>query len=184
MSKSVLSERIDVCSSISRLNKDGCLDVIRLLPNILGLDDLNQFITKIFMDYGNNWGINQIIHFGDKIKQTLNDENYSQSHKNNACANKNIEQNIQFPLLRLPIDLITQISFYLNEDGIFKFEQCCRLFYQMINNTSYLNLSNNFKTFKIKNETLDQMSQTSYSFFKYSKTKHVQLLCDSRCIHT
>ena len=97
MVKSVLSGRIGVCNSISKLNNDGCLDVIRLLQNVLRLDDLNQFIMKMFMDNSNNWTIDQIIQFENEIKQTLSNQNYihfhshsqSQSDKNKAITNKN-----------------------------------------------------------------------------------------------
>ena len=54
---------------------------------------------------------------------------------------------ILFPLFALPTDLIISTSFFLNEKDIFHFEQCCRLFYQIVNNLSYLDQSNNFKTF-------------------------------------
>ena len=174
MSKSVLNGRIGVCNSISMLNENECLEVIRLLRNVLGLDDLNQFVTKMFMDYSNNWTMDQIIQFENKIQPTLSN---SQLHDNKSITN--INKDVQFHLLRLPTDLIKKTSLYLNERDIFKFERCCRSFYQMINNTSYLYLSNNFKTFTIKNKTLEQMSQTQHSFFKYSKTKHVKLDCNT-----
>ena len=163
MSKSVLSGRIDVCNSISKLNKDGCLDVIRLLQNVMGLDDLNQFTSKIFMNYSNNLTIDQITHFENEIKLTLSNQNFvnshSQSHKNSWITNKDVES-VEFPLLRLPIDLIRQTSLYLHEKDIFNFEKCCRSFYQMINNTSYLNLSNNFKKFTITKNIGSNISNT------------------------
>ena len=181
MSKSVLSRRIDICNSISKLNEDGCLDVIRLIQNVMRLDDLNELTTKTFMDYSNDCKIDQIIQFDNEIKQRVSNRRYchsdSQSHKKKTIPN--INNNIKFPLLRLPIDLITQTSLYLNEKDIFKFECCCRLFYQMINNASYLSLSNNFKTFEITNDILTQMSQTQCSFFKYTKAKQVKLYCNS-----
>ena len=177
MSQSVLSRRIDICKSISTLNKDGCLDVIQSLVNVMRVD-----ITKIFMACSNNWTIDQIIQFENDIKQNLSNQKHhhsrSESRKDKSITNIN-NKHIKFPLLCLPIDLITQTSLYLNEKDIFEFECCCRLFYQMINNKSYLNLSNNFKTFTITNETLNQMSQTQCSFFKYCKCKHVQLDCHS-----
>ena len=86
---------------------------------------------------------------------------------------------IKFPLLRLPVDLIKKTSFYLNEKDIFQFECCCRLFYQMINDTSYLNLSNNFKSFNITKKRLTQMSERQHSFYKYSKTKSFGVYCES-----
>ena len=187
MSKSCLSRKIDICNSISKLSKDGCFEVIRLLGDAAIVSGnsikLHQLTTKMFMDCSNNWTSDQIIEFENKIKQTLSYENgnhchsQSTSQQNNYKSIKlaNTNKDIQFPLFRLPIDLITHSSFYLNEKDILNFEQCCRLFYQMINNTSYLKLSNNFKRFIINCKTLDQMSQRKYSFFKYSKAKYLKL---------
>ena len=140
---------------------------------------MNQFATKIFMDCSNNWTSDQITQLENEITQTLSNKSDSQSHNNKSITNMNNLKHIKFPLLRLPIDLMTQTSLYLNETDIFNFERCCRLFYQMINNTSYLNLSNNFKILKISDQRLNQMSQTQYSFFKYCKTKKVLLDCQS-----
>ena len=180
MSKSVLSGRIGVCKSISKLNTDGCIDVLRLLKNVMGSDALNQFTTKTFMDCSKKWTIDQITKFENEIKPTFTNQNYchshSESHQSRSRRIRN-KKNMQFPLLRLPIDLITQTSFYLNEADIFEFEKCCRLFYQMINNTSYLNLSNNFKTCRIDLKRVNQIPRTRsrYGFFKYSKAKKMEL---------
>ena len=75
-----------------------------------------------------------------------------------------------FPLQRVPIDLIATASLYLNEKDIFNFEQCCRLFYNVINNTSYLSKCNNLKTFSISDKRLTQTtcSKSKCCFFKYS----------------
>ena len=134
------------------------------------------------MDYSNNWSIDDIKQFENEMNQiSCNDSNFHCDQPSHTkCMIKNDEtenEKIEFPLLRLPIDLIAQTSLYLNEKDIFQFE-CCRLFYQMINNTSYLNTSKNFKTFTIEDKTLDQMSQRKNCFFKYSKTKHLRLHCD------
>ena len=183
MSKSLLSMRIGVCNLIPNLNKIGCIDVIRAIGESMEFCDLNQFITKIFMDYSNNWSIDDITQFANEMNQiscnSSNNRCEQPSRKSSIKHDEKPNEDTKFPLLRLPIDLITKASLYLNEKDILKFERCCRLFYQMINSTSYLNVSNNFKTFTIKDETLDQMSQTRCSFFKYSKAKHLRLQCDS-----
>ena len=49
------------------------------------------------------------------------------------------------------------------------FGKCCKLFYQIVNNSSYLNQCSTFKTFILTPERLDQMTQSKYSFYKYSK---------------
>lgn len=78
-------------------------------------------------------------------------------------------ENVLFPIFRLPNDLIVEVSFFLNEKDSIKFEQCCRLLYKMINNTRYLEQSNNFKKIEITEKRLQQMMQPNHSFFKYCK---------------
>ena len=121
--------------------------------------------------FSSNLAIKSFVNINDKMKQLLNQESQSncESSPRNDTTQNNANDNILFPLLRLPIDLITKTSFFLNENDIFQFQQCCRLFYKMINNTSYLHKSNNFKTFQITDKRLDQMAQSKYNFFKYSK---------------
>ena len=82
------------------------------------------------------------------------------SNKKSKCNNlnnnnNNYNNNNYNRLLRLPIDLTNNISLYLNEQGIFNFERCCKLFYQIVNNASYINQCNTFKTFILKQKTLD-----------------------------
>ena len=78
-------------------------------------------------------------------------------------------------LLRLPIDLITKTAAFLNEKDVYNFEQGCHLFYQIINNSSYLKQSNNFKTLNLTFKRLDQMSQIPNCFFKYSVPETLKL---------
>ena len=178
MSKSSLCHRIELHDSVHRLNEDGCFEAIQLLSNILGNGTLNDFLisiitTKHCLVQSNS----QLQDFNTKLNQlSLNSEYIQQSrscksNKNTAERSKNEEEQESFPLLRLPVDLVTKTSLYLNEADIFKFEQCCRLFYTMINNTSYLKQSNNFKTFIIDNARSRQLTKPEYSFFKYSKAK-------------
>ena len=44
----------------------------------------------------------------------------------------------------------------------------------MINNTRYLKQSNNFKTFTIDDKRLEQLTQSKYCFFKYSKAMRLR----------
>ena len=53
--------------------------------------------------------------------------------------------------------------------AVFGFEQCCRLFYQMINNSAHLKQSNSFKVFTFNKTVLDEMMMLRYSFYKYSQ---------------
>ena len=76
-------------------------------------------------------------------------------------------------IVKLPVDIIQNVSLYINEKDIFIFERCCRLFYQIINNSSYLRQCNDFKEFRLTDKRLDEMitneSKYSYSYCKYSQ---------------
>ena len=175
MSRSTLSIKISLSELVERLNDDGCVNVIRLLQNELGHDTLNTMVNKIIMQLTQNLSNESLI----KIEKTIKDK-YSQhftqntlptTKKNNVSADT-----VLFPLLRLPNDLILKTSLFLHEKDIFPFEQCCRLFYKMINNTSYLTQCNNFKEFFLTKKRLNEMRQDKYSFFKYSKAN--KLTCN------
>ena len=86
----------------------------------------------------------------------------------------------------LPKDLITTISFFLNEQDIFEFELCCNLFHKMVNNKSYLTKSNNFKRFEITNKRLNQMTQypSRCGLYKYCKAKDLTLKIDLAAVET
>ena len=155
MSKSLLCRRISLCYLISRLNEEGCFNAIRSLQNVMGYDDFSDFICKIFMDSSHNWKPETLIQLENQLQQHQKKTNNSSNIDTEQNNNQN--KQVKFPLLRLPIDLITKTSLFLNEKDIFQFEQCCRLFYQMINNSLYLNQSNNFKTFEISIKRFDKL---------------------------
>ena len=78
MSKSLLNRRIDICNSISKLNNGCCFDIIRLLGNAEHMKsaDVIQWTTKMFMDYSNNWAIDQMMQFEKEIKETISNHNH------------------------------------------------------------------------------------------------------------
>ena len=117
----------------------------------------NRLTSKFFSIIENTIEDNYCQHVHSTINTTISTSN---------CKNNN---DILFPLFRLPIDLISKTSLFLNKQDILKFEQCCRSFYKMINKTSYLTQSNTFKHFIITQKRLNQMRNCKYSFFKYSK---------------
>ena len=183
MVKSQLCQRIDLCGSIDQLNKDGCWEVIRLLSDILGKNSLNRLVTIIVSNTHGILSYDDLQKFEKEFDQLLSSnsqyikEQQSTTTVDTLNNRKTLEkEHVQqsFPLHRLPIDIIQKTSLFLNEKDIFQFEQCCRLFYTMINNTSYLKQTNNFKTFEITNRRFAQLAQSKYSFFKYSKAMTLQ----------
>ena len=176
MPRSSLAVKVGIAEIVERLNDDECVDVIRLLQYELGHKTINSMLHQIIMQLTQRVTHESLI----KIEKTIKDK-YCQhfARKKAATTEQNqditTEELVVFPLHRLPSDLILKTSLFLNEKDIFHFEQCCRLFYKMINNTSYLNKCNNFKQFTMTKERLNQMKQDKYSFIKYSKAKQLML---------
>ena len=98
----------------------------------------------------------------------MNNNNDNVTNKELILKNESQNNNI-LRLLRLPIDLIFKTSLYLDEKDIYKFEKCCKLFYQIINNSSYLNQSNTFKSFSLEKEQLEVMTQSKNSSINIQK---------------
>ena len=160
-----------MCLYVEKLNDDGCLQVIRLLQHSQKYQNLNQLLVNIILKMTENMNIESLQLINNEMKYVQ-----SQQSVNNKLKNgKNCDKNVIFPLIRLPIDLIAKTSLFLNEKDIFNFEKCCRLFYKMVNNLSYLKQSNNFKQFKLNNKRFDQICQAKYSFYKYSQANTMQV---------
>ena len=184
MSRSTLSIKISIAQLVETLNDDACIDVIRLLQNELGWITLRTMINQIIAQFTNTRALtNESL---IKIEKTIKDtySSHSTNNKISTINNNNITRhNVLFPLSRLPNDLIFKTSLFLNEKDIFQFEQCCRLFYKMINNTSYLMQCDNFKQFIITKKRLCQMRQERYSFFKYSKANRLEFWLTTQDYH-
>ena len=183
MLQSNLYRRIALYESLEKLNKDGLLEAMRLYPNVLGRSQSRQVkrstsIKSIFLD-------------SDKMTN-VELENYQNSIQNNlVCNNKynvtvpitNQEQQVTQTLKngsheQLPNDLLMKIAICLNKRDIFMFEQCCRLFYKIVNNTSFLNQCYNYDTFVLTDKILNQMVSQECSYFKYSKASELGMwLC-------
>ena len=199
MSKSILSYRLTIHGLIEQLDEQGCAVVMRSLYHInhFDLGNLHDWLTKRIFSLtdttieslkemesitantiaklatsGNNRDTSDT--GSGKERNTGSDCDYEINtkieHVHYITRNIYIATN----LIQLPIDLILKLSLYLNEKDIFKFEKCCRIFYQIINNLSYLIQSNTFKTFTVTPKRLDQMIQSQYSFYKYCKARIVR----------
>ena len=181
MSESCLSQKMSLCRCIETLNDDGCFKVIRLLQHSRKYKDLNQFLIRIAMATTNKMNVESLQHITNEIKQISCNTEYIQvqgpvDNNNDKSKNSDHENTTNiFPLFRLPVDIIKNTSLFLNEKDIFKFEKCCRLFYQMINNVSYLKQTKNFKMFTINNKRWDQIVESKYCFCKYSQTNAINV---------
>ena len=175
-----------LCESIENLSEEECLEVIRLMKTELECNTMNQLLIKIIMKMNDTFTINNTINLKKEIdsvliaKKPANEKKGESKSNNKRCTTqqpqktttldrKTTQNNNTFELLRLPIDMIATTSLFLNENDIINFEQCCRLFYTMINNSCYLNKTNNFKTFQVTAMRLIQMSDFKHSFYKFCK---------------
>ena len=169
----MLSKKVSVCDLIDKLDETQCLDVIRLWQDELDCKNLNELLIKLIIRTKDMFTIKSLDNIKKNIQQIIENKPKLKSPKPVKKNDNNQMKPEIFPLLRLPIDLITNSCLFLNEDEIFQFEKCCRLFYQMVNNTSYLSKCNdyNFQTFEITQKRLQEMIKPEYSFFKYSQAK-------------
>ena len=169
MSKSRLYKRITLCQCVEQLKETRYLDVIRSLQQHLGHNDLKSFLITIVMQMTINCPLESLDNIVKQVTDMINynDDGTKQLIKTTTKYNKttNKTYNTSFPLLQLPVDLVTKTSLFLNETDIFNYEKCCRLFYKMINNSTYLKKTNNFKIFEITNERLNQMQDSKHMHY-------------------
>ena len=178
MSKSRLHYHLLLRELAYTLDKDECVDVLESLREELQYSSFGELLTQILIDCTKSLSIDSLDKIYNVIKSKLDGNTHNlKKLKNTPTINDNTNiktPQIIFPLFSLPIDLISEISLYLNENDIFQFEQCCSLFYKMVNKLSYLNKSNNFKTFIITHKRFQKIISPQYSFYKYSKAKTLQ----------
>ena len=103
-----------------------------------------------------------------RVNQLMTTNKNSKKNDNTSDNKSGLTLAKNSTLLRLCNDLIFIIATFLDEDDVYNFEKCCPLFHQIINTLLYLRQSNNFKTFHLTLERLDQMLQKHNNFFKYS----------------
>ena len=160
------------------------MEVIRLLQQASN-HNLNQFVMQIVMKMTERMTIESFEFATNAMQNIICNEKYmrhscdddNNTNNTTTIANCNI---VEFPLCRLPVDIIKNTSLFLNEKDVFQFEKCCRLFYQMINNSGYLKQTNNFKTFEITDDLLCKMANPKYSFYKYTQSQTLKMnLIDS-----
>ena len=82
-----------------------------------------------------------------------------------------------FPLIQLPVEMIRATTMCLKEPEILSFEKVCRLFYQLVNNFSFLSKYNGFNEITLNNKHFSDIitNITTMDLFKYSKCKHLIL---------
>ena len=187
MSQSRLSHKLSLCELIHKLDVNECLAVIQTIHHECDCQNLNELLTKIILKLTDTATTDSLNNMTMIINDIISNTNCKQNNMNNSTKQIRQSRNNNNKLLRLPIDLINKTSSFLNEQDIFDFEKSSRLFYQIINNSLYLNQCNTFKTFILTPQKLAQMTQPKYSFYKYSKATTLVLqgfTCDLECIYS
>ena len=191
MSKSLVNLKITLLESIEKLNDSELIEVLDILQHEFGCKNLNELIRKIIMHTTGSICWDPDVNCLENFVQSINDiiakrpKNTIINHTEQCSKNSKIEttrsdHNMIIPSIATTLhqDLIMAISLFLNEKDIFNFEQCCRIFYQTVNCSSYLIQCKNYKTIEITREKLDIMSSCDhdvdekyykYGYYKYSK---------------
>ena len=178
MLKSRVCHKISLFKTIEILNDEGCFEAVRVLRHVADCATWNDCLKKIITATTRTMKIEALSKLDTQIQQISTDvnfinhqvnRNYNETKVQPNCNDVSSNEQFIFPLFRLPIDLIQNTSLFLHEHDIFNFEQCCRLFYQMINNSTYLKQTNNFKSFILDGNRLNQLANYKISFYKYSQ---------------
>ena len=165
-----LCHRIHLYESLTKVNDDGFVEARRLLSNYLDITTIqSNNIKTIFLETA-TLSHEKLATLKEEMDKISSDPQYTHSNKQLIQSDSSFSS-----MLELPNDLIVKTAIFLNEKDIFEFEQCCRLIYKLINNTSHLNQSKNFKKLKITNHKLDQIRRLKCSFFKYCKAKDLEI---------
>ena len=165
-SESRLSYKIRICEYLESIKEDEVLSVLQLIKQELNCTSINQLLIKIVIDSNELFTNDALMNIASKTNLLKNTTKTNNRAK--AIKIKNVENNHEFPILRLPKDIITSTSLYLNENDLLQFERCNRMLYKMINNSSYLKKCRNFKTFRFTSEILDQIAWQRIDCYKFA----------------
>ena len=189
--KSNLCRRITLRESMEKLNSDGLDQVTRLLKTDFNIEisqkNKHSICKTIFFQtvtlsneqlqtFENSLNT-KILSLSKFINAKHVETKQSQGSISSSIASmeEKTDSLFLFPLVELPVDLISKIVLFLTEEQVFLIEKCCRLLYKIINDTLYLNQCNNFQTFYLTDERLEQISEGKYSFFKYCKAERLHI---------
>ena len=176
MSQSRLSQVMGICELVQSMSEEECLHTFELIRQELGCDNTNQLLIKIFVRASNVLFTNDTL---EKISTKIQDKNNTKPKEKDKCNNSKQRDNVLFPLLNLPIDLISDTLLFLKEQDICIVELCNRLLYKVVNTLSFLKKSRNFKKFQLNNQMLDKVVIKRYGFYKYSVADYLVFDLDS-----
>ena len=162
------------------------------------LSRLEEYVTNINHDtlkQSSNPIKHDVIQTADGGELNSNQQPSQSEARNNALLHDNFTPNANklsnsvFPLMKLPIQMLKSICYFIKRNDILIFEQTCRVFYQLINNISFLKTYNGFKKLIITKENLMKIAKgncacnncnncnncndVKYDLFKWSKCKHL-----------
>ena len=176
---SLLCSRILICDSIAKMSGQQCEVVFSWIQEQLGCRNINQFLTKMICSDLSDHDLfpSSLLHnLQTKISTTMKVSTVSKRNKDN--------NDILFPLMSLPTDLIQRIVQFLDDTEIIHFERCSRQNFEITNNISFLLYRRNYCDSKcreliLNNKKLNKIVKYNANLFKYCKSN--QLTLDFTC---
>lgn len=174
MQESRLSQVMKICKLVESMSEEECLTTLKLIREELGCDNTNQLLIKILVRASNVLFTNDTLEkISRKIQDNINLKVKPKKKSNNLTPNAQL----LFPLMNLPIDLITNTALFLNYTT--NLESCSRFLYRMVNRMSFLKKSRNFKNFLLDNDVLRAVVADKQEFYKYCTSNRLEIELDS-----
>ena len=164
--QSRLCSKITLCEYLESCNEEQTYEVVDWIKEEVHCSTLNELLIKIVIDSKELLSNDALINLSNRAKNDKNINNNKTLTKTNKKNKTN--KNDHFPLLKLPIDLISTTALFLNKHNLFCFERCNRMCYTMVNNSSFLNKCRNFKKFRLTHQLLNDISSQKVDCYKFS----------------
>ena len=172
MNQSRLSSKIQICQYLESASNEQTLEVIEWIKEEFECSSMNELLIKVFIKSKELFTNDALINIANKTNinnHNLNKKQSKYSDNSKTLTNKHVDNKMDYlPLLKLPNDLINNIALLLNEKDLIYFERCNRMFYKMINNSSFLKKSRNFKKFLLKSKFMTDIVSQRIDCYKYS----------------
>ena len=207
MEESRLCSKIKLTEMVEQLDDEACF---KLLQQGLRCENIKDIFKKLLFlkhfQLFTNQSLKDMCNQGLILMNQLSNENKSNDTTNQTMTNKINTKEINHITRQnsicisklLPFDIIKHISYFLNKFDIVIFEQCCREYYEMINNKSFISKHKDFEYFKLDDYTIEIQSKQNYykdivyyqdsiedrqemtrrDFYKFSYCKHLHFQGD------
>ena len=168
MTQSRLSSKIKICEYLEFASKEQTLEVIEWMKHELQCTNMNKLLIKVFMKSKELFTNDALLNISNRINLNKADKKQSPSNGKHLKTNKGDSKMGHLLLLKLPYDLINNVALLLNESDLLYFERCTRMFYRMINNSTFLKKCRSFKKFIITRLSMSDIISQRIDCYKYS----------------